>query len=702
MLFYLDNWQSQAPRDDIASGPNARRPGLNENYGRELLELHTVGVHGGYTQEDVIAVARAFTGWTIYDVQKLAEFQFNPAGHDRKAKIVLGHSIPAMGGEQDGIQVIDILARHRATAAFISRELARRFVSDDPPASLVDRMAATFLKTDGDLRAVLQTLFASPEFWAENVWQVKLKSPLEMVVSAARAMNAEVTDPAALAQRIADLGEPLYGKLEPTGYPNTGEAWTNTASVLGRINVAAALSTNQIPGVTIDAGRFHRKPARDVARELQSRTPAASTLAALERGAHAQAATPAMLATLVLGSPDFQRRVSMFTRRLFLRASAVAMAGVGVAPQWLVRAAAVGATRPKFLVAVFQRGAADGLNIVVPFLEKREHELRPRRLLLPEPGQNNGAIDLDGRFGLHPSLEPLKPFWDSGQLAIVEATGSPDPTRSHFDAQDFMECGTPGRMSEDGWLNRALPLPGASPSPLRAVSIGPQLARTLRGRAPAVAVNRLEQFQVRNQSAASILESMYATTADARLMASGKETFDAVKMIDAINRAPYVPAKGAQYAGEFGRSLQQIARLIKADVGVEAAFADIGGWDHHTNETPQLSNLLREFGTSLAAFARDMGDRMEDIVLVTMSEFGRTVREDGNSGTDHGHGSVMTVLGGPVRGGHIYGRWPGLEPEQLYEPRDLAVTTDFRDVLSELVSDHLGQNADRVFPGFKR
>jgi uncharacterized protein (DUF1501 family) len=390
----------------------------------------------------------------------------------------------------------------------------------------------------------------------------------------------------------------------------------------------------------------------------------------------------------------------MLTRRFFLRASAVAMAGVGTAPPWLIRAAAAEASKRKILVAIFQRGAADGLNVVVPFFEKLYYQLRPT-IAVPEPGKSNGAIDLDGRFGLHPSLQSLKPFWDSGQLAIVEATGSPDPTRSHFDAQDFMESGTPGKMTEDGWLNRALAPAGPAVSPLRAIAIGTQLPRTLRGTRAAVAVNNLDQFQVRNQRAASILESMYATTADAKLMASGKETFDAVKMIESIGRSPYTPANGAQYVGEFGRSLQQVARLIKADVGVEAAFADIGGWDHHSNEAPQLSNLLQQFGASLAAFARDMGDRMEDIVVVTMSEFGRTVKEDGNNGTDHGHGNVMTVLGGPVRGGRIYGRWPGLEPEQLFEQRDLAVTTDFRDVLGELVSGHLGQKIDRVFPGYK-
>jgi uncharacterized protein (DUF1501 family) len=183
-------------------------------------------------------------------------------------------------------------------------------------------------------------------------------------------------------------------------------------------------------------------------------------------------------------------------------------------------------------------------------------------------------------------------------------------------------------------------------------------------------------------------------------MASGKETFEAVKMIESINKNPYTPANGAQYQGGFANALQQIARLIKADAGVEVAFADVGGWDHHINEAPQLTNLLRDYGTALAAFARDMGDRMEDIVLVTMSEFGRTAREDGNAGTDHGHGNVMMVLGGPVHGGKVYGRWPGLAPDQLYEGRDLAITTDFRDVLGELVSRHLERNMNQVFPGY--
>ena len=389
----------------------------------------------------------------------------------------------------------------------------------------------------------------------------------------------------------------------------------------------------------------------------------------------------------------------MLTRRYFMRASAIAVAGMGAAPSWLVRAAAPGETTGKILIAIFQRGAADGLNIVVPHFEKRYYELRPTIAIQP-PGKDNGAIDLDGRFGLHPSLQPVKSLWDRGQLAIVHAAGSPDGNRSHFEAQDAMESGTPGRTTEDGWLNRTLaPVTPDTPA-VRAVAIGARMPRTLRGDRGAIAVSDLQQFRVRNDGAAAILETMYAKADDTQLVAQGKRTFDALKTIESINRTPYTPANGAQYVGEFGAGLRQIARLIKANVGLEAAFAEIGGWDHHVNENGQLPPLLQQYGNSLAAFATDMGDRMEDIVLVTMSEFGRTAAEDGNSGTDHGHGNVMFVLGGRVHGGRMFGQWPGLEAEQLFERRDLAVTTDFRSVLGELVSGHLGQKADAAFPGY--
>lgn len=404
----------------------------------------------------------------------------------------------------------------------------------------------------------------------------------------------------------------------------------------------------------------------------------------------------------------------MLTRRFFLRRSALAMVGVGSAPLWLRHAVAAETTggRRKVLVAVFQRGAADGLNIVVPFGDPEYYRLRPTIAVPPPSKAAEGgtvALDLDGFFGLHPALAPLRPVWEARSLAVVHAAGSPDPTRSHFDAQDYMESGTPGvKSTHDGWLNRALPPQAAKRSPLRALAVGQTLPRTLRGGNAAVAVNNLRDFQVRGPVAAGPFQSMYENAFDSLLRTAGKETFDAVALLRSIEQQGYVPAGGADYPrGRLGDSLKQIAQLIKADVGVEVAFTDVGGWDHHVNEVGrqasegQLANALSDFARSLAAFWRDLDDRMADVTVVTMSEFGRTARENGDRGTDHGHGNVMFVMGGGVRGGKVHGQWPGLAREQLYEARDLNVTTDFRDVLGELVSRWLGnKEVKTVFPGY--
>ena len=400
----------------------------------------------------------------------------------------------------------------------------------------------------------------------------------------------------------------------------------------------------------------------------------------------------------------------MLNRRLFLRNAGLAMVGVGTAPVWLKRALyAADGPRKKILVAIFQRGAADGLNIVVPHGERRYYEMRPTIAIPPPSGadRENSAIDLDGFFGLHPALAPLKPIFEAQHLAIVHAAGSPDPTRSHFDAQDFMESGTPGlKATNEGWLNRSLLPEPAGVSPVRAVAMGVELPRAMRGRNNAVAIENLNSFQVRNDGASKVFQAMYADSSDAVLNGAGRETFDAVKLLQSVEKQAYKP--GAEYPrGRFGDSLQQIARLIKSDVGVEVAFADIGGWDHHVNEVAQqpaqgqLAQRLGEFGQGLAAFWKDLGDRMAEVALVTMSEFGRTARENGNRGTDHGHANVMFVMGGDVRGGKVYGDWPGLANEKLYEGRDLALTTDFRSVLGELVQTHLGnRDLNAVFPGF--
>jgi uncharacterized protein (DUF1501 family) len=400
------------------------------------------------------------------------------------------------------------------------------------------------------------------------------------------------------------------------------------------------------------------------------------------------------------------------TRRVFLRNSGLAIVGTAAVPSFLARAA-WGAidqgTRNKRLVVIFQRGAADGLNIVVPHAEAQYYAMRPS-INIPR----RSVIELDGFFGLHPALAPFQPLWQQRHLAIVHAAGSPDPNRSHFDAQDFMESGTPGiKSTDDGWLNRSLrSLPHTvQKSPFEAIAMGPSIPRILSGVEPAIAMNNINDFSVGGRNAkaspaATAFEAMYDHSADTVLHGTGEETFDAVKMLKAADPAKYKPAPGADYPkGRFGDSLRQLAQLIKANLGVQVAFADIGGWDHHVNEGAadgQLANVLREFSQSLAAFWTDLGDLGEDTVVVTMSEFGRTARENGNRGTDHGHANVMFVMGGPVKGGKVYGRWPGLDQSQLYEGRDLALTTDFRQVVGEAVARHLGnKNLGEVFPGFE-
>lgn len=408
-------------------------------------------------------------------------------------------------------------------------------------------------------------------------------------------------------------------------------------------------------------------------------------------------------------------------RRFFMKSGGIALASIGVslsAPSFLERTIA-GETRNyvtggkrKTLIAIFQRGAVDGLNMVVPHGEGNYYDLRPS-IAIPKPqaGNTDAALNLDGFFGLHPQLSSFKPLWDSKRLAIVHAAGSPDNTRSHFDAQDYMESATPGvKSTNDGWLNRYLQSKSDPQKSLfRAVSMTQTTPRVLQGRAPTIAMSNLADFDIRaGRSSASLqagFEAMYGQTSNDSLAGMGRETFEAVNYLKQVNPAQYKPENGAQYPRTpFGNSLLQIAQLIKAGVGLEVAFTDIGGWDTHVNEgnaRGQLGNLLQQFSAAIAALYLDLGQRMDDVVVLTMSEFGRTVRENGNRGTDHGHANAMFVLGNSVRGGKVYGQWPGLKSDQLYEGRDLALTTDFRDVFGEIASQHLGSsNLQSVFPGY--
>ena len=392
------------------------------------------------------------------------------------------------------------------------------------------------------------------------------------------------------------------------------------------------------------------------------------------------------------------------SRRYFLKSAGVTLSTFAM-PRFLIRTAlaqkhlARGKDHP-VVIAIFQRGAADGISMVVPFGDKQYYDLRPQ-IAIPPPRRNGGeaAIDLDGFFGLHPGLSSLKPLYDENRLAIIHAVGSPDNTRSHFDAQDYMESGTPGNKSiTDGWLNRYLQNDRELDStPFRAVAISANLPRCLMGMAPAVAMRRVSDFGIRGGVATPEIEELFADMY--------KDTFDAVRMLRSATSVQYVPAVGVAYPNSaFGQALQQIAQLIKSDIGLEVAFTDIAGWDTHANQgnsRGQLANRLQDFGDGLAALYHDLGDRMQNVVIVTMTEFGRAMRQNGSGGTDHGHASCSFLLGGRVRGGKVHGRWPGLALEQLYERRDLAVTTDFRNVFAEILVQHMGaKDVLPVFPNF--
>src|SRR5213594_1402937 len=404
------------------------------------------------------------------------------------------------------------------------------------------------------------------------------------------------------------------------------------------------------------------------------------------------------------------------SRRVFVKSGGLALVSFGLDPLFLARAAFTSyeplpphaaCCRP-VLVCLFQRGAVDGLNMIVPHGDPIYYQERPR-IAVPE----KDVLDLDGYFGLHPGLAALKPLWEAKTLAAIHAIGSPDATRSHFDAQDYMESGTPGvKATPDGWLNRSCQHDREhQDTPFRAVAFGPRLPRILAGTAPSLAVDDFQAFGLRAPQGAArdrltrAFEELYDGAGTGLLASSSREGFEAVQMLKRADPTQYKPENNADYPqGRLGKTLLQIAQLIKADVGLEIAFADCSGWDTHVNQGSsegQLSARLRELGLALAAFNHDLGERMRNVVVLTMSEFGRTIRENGNSGTDHGHATAMLALGGPVNGGRVLGRWPGLSVEQRFEGRDVAVTTDFRDLFGEILARHLGAtDLSAVFPGY--
>jgi uncharacterized protein (DUF1501 family) len=403
-------------------------------------------------------------------------------------------------------------------------------------------------------------------------------------------------------------------------------------------------------------------------------------------------------------------------RRYFLQQTGLAAVAIGISPLFLSRSVqalvnastSTAAGRKKVFVLIIQRGAMDGLSLVVPTSDPYYLQNSPAIGLKAQGDE--ALLRLDGNFGLHPAMASLKPYWDNRNLAFVHQVGSPDATRSHFDAQDFLEAGTPGdKNTADGFLNRALIAEGGDRLPLRAIALQPSMPRVLQGTYPAISMNSLRDFDIRggnaDQKEVKGFESMYQEATDSVFRGVGREVFDSLKSVNGIHKNG---DQGNYPKSGISNRLREIADLIKADLGMQVAVTDMGGWDTHVNQgngKGQLSDRFKELSEGLAAFAKDLGPRFQDVVVATVTEFGRTVKENGTRGTDHGHGSVMMVLGDGVNGGKVHGQWKELKAENLYEGRDLPVTTDHRDIFSEILSTHLGLNQPSqlasVFPRYK-
>lgn len=412
----------------------------------------------------------------------------------------------------------------------------------------------------------------------------------------------------------------------------------------------------------------------------------------------------------------------MSTRRGFLKTGGLALFGIGVGgvPTFIARAAnsqkIIGPYKKnKILVCIFQRGAMDGLMAVTPFTDQYLKAARPTLFMTAAKADTNGQlIDLDGRFGLHPSMAAFEPLFREKRLAIVHGIGSPNNTRSHFDAQDYMESGTPfNKGTGSGWLNRAVGLLGHDATPFRAVSLTSSMPRSFYGDNPSVAISNLQDFTIQMRGnpmgtnvAAKSFEDLYDQTSSALLNKTGKESFDAIKMLQKADVKNYKPANNVVYpTSALGNSLKQIAQLIKMDVGMEVAFAESGGWDTHFNQgavTGIFSRNVMDLSNSMQAFWNDLEAYQDDVTVMTMTEFGRTVKQNGTGGTDHGRGSCNFILGNDVNGGKVHGIVNPLAIENLEDGRDLAVTTDFRAVFSEVADKHLRINNDTIlFPEWK-
>jgi uncharacterized protein (DUF1501 family) len=403
------------------------------------------------------------------------------------------------------------------------------------------------------------------------------------------------------------------------------------------------------------------------------------------------------------------RLATPLSRRAFLRRAAVLSASgiVLLSPHaWAARS--LDSSSKSRLIVVFLRGAVDGLNLVVPHGESAYYDARPT-ISIGRMGANDGVIDLDGHFGMHPALAPMQGQWRDGTLAFVHACGSPDPTRSHFDAQDFMESGTPGvKSTQDGWLNRTLAVIPGTHGPTEALSLGPTVPRILSGRVPVanIALGRAAErpMPMDKPIIEAAFDRMYVgNDTISRAYRDGRQA--RMRLISELTQDMVEANAGAPSPQGFSDDTDRLARLIGRDPTIRVAFMALGGWDTHVSQgaaTGQLAGHLKPLADGLSSLATNLGPNYQDTVILVISEFGRTMHENGNGGTDHGHGNVMWVMGGPVKGGKVYGRWPGLATGDLYQERDLAVTTDFREPIAMVLQQHMqfsDSQINRVFPG---
>ena len=406
----------------------------------------------------------------------------------------------------------------------------------------------------------------------------------------------------------------------------------------------------------------------------------------------------------------------MVNRRAFMRSGALALfaTGIGGLPSFIAQAADsrkiwTPYKKNKVMVCIFQRGAMDGLMAVSPYADSALKTLRPNLYMSPSE-KEGGLFDLDGKFGLHPALAAFQPFYKENRMAIVHGVGSPNNTRSHFDAQDYMEAGTPfNKGTSSGWLNRVAGLMGHDATPFRSVSLTNALPRSMYGDNESLAISNLQDFaiQMKNNPGVNLtaksFEELYDQTSSSLLNKTGKESFDAMKLLNVNSIKNYQPAKDVVYPNSaLGNALKQIAILIKMEVGLEIAFAESGGWDTHVNQgttNGALARNLKDFSDSIAAFWKDLASYQDDVTVMTMTEFGRTAHQNGTGGTDHGRASCLFVLGNDVKGGAVYQNLKTLNKEDLEDGRDLPVSTDFRSVFSGVANQHLKiSDNKKLFP----